>query len=544
MKEIKKQIDNQTRSKVGSVKVESQSSLFSEETGTNWNIGRTGEPPLVIWNKTSYSMDRGTIFNLTPEAFNAPASQISNQMVPTITGNFRETNTIPLYNCRYSGWAGVTGGGTVSLSVRTGNSNVSIWVDGIMVAEVYSETFNPVNVELSISDLSLIQIFWYSYVANNSISIVGDLSHQLSVWNTSDSTPFFRTVEWYTEDPITSDAAWNFALDNYIRVKWWFNIVEDVEETEGPDISAYEYTDVADLGGFGIWGIDFQEAGAVDIIDGDTIAISGYFPSISYLRIPSIVGGIYDAEGRILEVEYIDSYNAESNISYLIVTAHGLNDTDDGRIIEVGILRNVAEIAFSTLNSAVTDVFETVERGLIRGQRYYYLIDTYDSSPSKNRGGMTETYQTIIAGDYSAPGPVAGLTGTRIDGDSVEITWNGENPFDIASWNVYTDANSLDYQALLIEADFFALTDYTALEEAWLASDGQVLISVEITGGGKYIRRIADAPGGGLFNFQTSIPEAGAGSGIIRFVEIVSTINQIIPTVPETVPQPRDYETI
>ena len=56
---------------------------------------------------------------------------------------------------------------------------------------------------------------------------------------------------------------------------------------------------------------DFEMVFVERVIDGDTIAISGYFPSVSYLRIPSIFGGDYDAEGRVLEVEYIDSWNPE-----------------------------------------------------------------------------------------------------------------------------------------------------------------------------------------------------------------------------------------
>ena len=540
MREIKKQINTQTRPNVGAVKVESQSSLFSEETGTNWDIGRTGEPPIVVWNKTSYSMDRSTIFNLTPDAFNAPASQISNQSVPTITGNFRETNTVPFYNCRYSGWAGINGGGTVSLSIRTGNSNVSVWVDGVPVSETYSATFNPVHIELSISDLSLIQIFWYSYVSDNSISIVGDLSYQIDVWNTSDSSPYFRTVQWYTEDPITSDAAWNFGLDNYVGLKWWFSLVEEVEGEDDPNILGY--SDVSDLGGFGIWAIDFQEAGEMDVIDGDTIAIPGYFPSVSYLRIPSIFGGDYDAEGRVLEVEYISEYNQESDISYLIVTAHGLLlNADDGRIIEVGVLRNVSEIAFSALNSAVTDVFETSERGLIRGTRYYYLVDTYDTSPGRNRGGITETYQTIIAGDFVAPAPVTGLIGTRVDASSIEITWDDASPYDIASWDIYSDASSLDYQATYIEQDFFTLTDYESFNQRLTEVGQDVPVSIEYDGV-KYVRKLSTVEGG-TFIFETALPSNVTTPSTIIIVEQVAAYSNRAITRPPIVTYPRDYET-
>ena len=540
MKEIKKQIDSQTRTKIGSVKLQTQSSLFSEEGATNWNIGRTGEPPIVIWNKTSYSMDRGVGFPLNPQSFNNPASQISNQLIPTITGNFRETNTIPLYNCRYSGWAGISGGGTVSLQVRTGNSNVSIWIDNQEFMSRYITTFEPIEVEFNIGDLTLIEIFWYSYTENNSISVVGNLSHQISSWATTDSSPFFRPVEWYTEDPITSDAMWQFGLDNYIGLKWWFNIAEEVEEdpvtdpvTGDPPIQdqPFTYEGIADLGGFGVWSIDFQEAGPLDYIDGDTISVSGYYPSATYIRIPTIVGDNGEVEGKVWEVEYLESFNRETNISTFFITAHGIGILDEGRVVEVGTMRNVAEVAFSTLGGVVTDVFETVENGLIRGERYYYLIDTFDSSSNKNRGGMTATYQTIIAGDYTAPVPVTSLTGVRNSVSSITLNWDDSNQYVIKRFNIYSDANSADFTALEIARDYFYISSYTALEAAWIASNGEMLISVEdVSGSNKYIRKVSYTSGG-MFAFVTQIPEM-TGSAIIRILSLIDTVNNAPPRLP------------
>ena len=41
VREIKKQIDRQTRPSVGAVKVTSESSLYSDENSPTWDIGRT-----------------------------------------------------------------------------------------------------------------------------------------------------------------------------------------------------------------------------------------------------------------------------------------------------------------------------------------------------------------------------------------------------------------------------------------------------------------------------------------------------------------------
>jgi len=558
VREIKKQIDRQTREKVGNVKVQAQSSIFSEETGSTWNIGRTGEPPVVIWLKTSYSMDRGSTFELTPEAFNAPFSQYSTQMVPTITGNFRETNTIPYYNCRYSGWAGIIGGGTASLSIRTGNSNVSVYVDNIQVFNAELETFTPIDIEFAISDNSYIEIFWYSYLENNSIAVIGDLSYQLSSWNTADSTPFFKTIEWYDDGnpatnnpPISTNASWNYGLDNYITLRWWLNLAEDLENN--PDITIQSITQ--DIGGFGIWSIDFLEVGELDVIDGDTIVVPGYQPSIAYIRIPSLGGVSYidangdtitpDDEGRVIPIEYIQNYNRDDDLSTLISTSHMLTDADDGRIVEIGIMRNVADMVFSSLSSLITDVFSTAEHNLIRGQRYYYLIDTFDSSPSKNRGGMTEEYQTIVAGDYTAPESVSGLIGTRNSATSVTVTWDDMDQFEVERYYIYTDAYSKDYAVSYLEQDFGVVDDYADLQAIWLEASGYpndnvanaLTISIE-AGSVKYIRKVSTMEGG-VVSFNESIPST-ATTGTIRVVTQVGSYNNSPVNTPPTPRPPRE----
>jgi len=554
MKEVKKQIDSQTRESVGAVKVETQSSIFSEEGVPVWNIGRTGEPPMVVWSKTSYVFDRGDSFSLNPEAFNVPQAQASSQMVPTITGNFRETNTEALYNCRYSGWAGITGGGTVSLSIRTGNSNVSVWIDNVEILSETVGTFEPIDVEFSIGDLSLIQIFWYSPVADNSIAVIGDLSHQISVWTTSDLSPFFRTVEWYSDNPISSDwrmSTYTQQIGNYIELRWWFNIAEEVEEddldtdpnTGEPPVGTGSAVgdDASDLGGFGIWSIEFQEVGELDVISADTIAITGYYPSVSYLRVPTIVGSNGEEEGLVIEVDYIESYEPTSNTSILFATAHGLTDTDDGRTVEAGILRNIKDIAFSTLGGIYTDIFSTVDVNLVRGDRYYYLIDTFDSSPNRNRGGITEEYQTIIAGDFTPPDPVTGLTGTRNSVSSVTLDWNNSSFYSISGWNIYSDANSPDYIIIGGETDscYFS-SSLQVFETAMAENPGGFMVSIEFPNATpanqKYIRRV-DSVAGATLTFNEALPENINNGDILRFLSVIEYVpNPIIGIAPSDPP--------
>jgi hypothetical protein len=546
-KEIKKQIDSQTREKIGNVKIKSESSYFAEEAVPDWAIGRTGESPVVIWSKTSYSLDRGSIFQLNPNTFNDSFVQKSTQFISTKSGNVVDNSYVPYYNVQYSGWAGIKGGGTVSLSIRTANSSVSVWIDGeqIYVSDVYE--FKETNVTFNIATRSLVQIFWYSVAQNNSFTITGDFAKYLSYWETVDLSPFAKQVEWYPENPITSDSTFTTFAQEYIKLRWWFG--EDTSEgseelpggieEEGLDNTYNVMGNDQDVGGFGVWSINFQDAAEIDVLDENTISIYGYYPNLKYIRLQVI-----NSPGVVYKVDYVEGFTASNNRSNIVISEHGLTDDDDGRIAEVGIMRHVIDIPMSTFTSVTSDIYETMDMAITRGTTYYYLVDTFDTSSNKNRGGITSTYQSIVAGDFTAPNPVTGLTATRNSFDSVTVRWDDPYSLDVKNHIIYTDTYSSDFT--VIEGTTrtcnleFGIQDFQEMLEK---IPGGVLISIELVSGGniKYVRYVTQITGS-ILTFNEAIPSKVEDGDIVRFLSVVDGTYK--STISFPTPPPADYEIV
>lgn len=543
-KEIKKQINSQTREKVGNIKITNEGTQFIGEPTPPWAIGRSGQYPMITWNKTSYNQDRGANINLTPYIFNNLFSMPSYQLITAPTGNFVDKSNNLYYNARFSGWAGIKGGGSIRIGMRTANSNVSVWVDGEKKFAALFEDQNETYVTVNIATKSLVEIFWYSPSAENYLTIVGDIGKDLSYWETSDNTPYARTVEWYIDDPITSDSAYMGGTPmEYVQLRWWFgeDSSEGTEELPGGvELVPLESFNVLgndlDVGGFGIWTINFQDSGEIDVIDENTIVFYGNYPNLKYVRIKPASG---TGVGEVLEVQYTETYDPITNMTTLVSEAHGLTDADDGRVIEIGILKKVQDVPMSNFTGALSDVYETMDTNILRGERYYYLIDTYDTSTNRNRGGMTATYQTIIAGDFTAPPIVQNLTATRNAVDSVTLQWDDVDARLVKQWNVYTDAYSADYTITGGTTRFVNLgADISVFETALRNRPEGVLVSIEVASGVKYVRYVIMIEAGRLVLDQ-DLPESVANNDTIRVMAGAGGTNNSSITIPT--PPDDDY---
>ena len=554
-KEIKKQINSQTREKVGNIKIESEGTQFIGDATPPWSLGRPGQSPMITWNKTSYNQNRGADVNLTPVIFNNQFSMPSYQLITAPTGNFVDKSTDAYYNARFSGWAGIKGGGTTRIGIRTADSNVSVWVDGEKKFAALMEDFHETYVTVNIATKSLVEIFWYSPTTENYLTVVGDIGKDLSYWETSDNSPYVKPVEWYTDDPITSDSSWmGGAAREYVKLKWWFGEEESEGSEEvlggvepfGGSIGDDSYGSNQDVGGFGIWTILFQEAGEIDVLDDNTLTLYGNYPNLKYARIKPInlTGNelISPSDDLVIEVQYTESYNPTTNMTTIVSEAHGLTDDDDGRVLEVGILRRIQDVPMSNYSGSLSDIYETSDLDIVRGERYYYLVDTYDTSPNKNRGGMTETYQTIIAGDFTAPAIVQNLTATRNAYDSVTLEWDDVSPNMVKQWNVYTDVYSADYTITGGSLTYCSMSsNLDVFETALQNNPGGFLVSIEVSSGTKYVRYITVITGSMLY-FNIALPETTANNDTLRFLHIVGGANTSSITIPT--PPPGDYEIV
>jgi len=509
--EVKKQINTQTRPKVGSMKIETQSSTFVQQPVP----GELGVDPVIIWDKIWYSRNRGQYFALEPVSFNDPIASKSTQMIYTNVGNFTDRARIAYCNTRYSGWAGINGGGTISFRV-VAEGSMSIYINQEIIYSSGNVAAEPLDLTVSISSRSFIQIYWYAENEGASFNLSGNISRYLTLWEQSDVTPFYIPVLWYPEDPVSvaQYGGGGTIPTAVVTLRWWFGDV------------VYEDQSVhsLDLGGFGLWQIDFQEIGEIDVM-GDGISVPGYYPNARYLKINDI----------IYKPLYTNA-NVDTNTTVFIFENHGLTDDDDGRIVEVGTMKLLKNLPIAEFSPG-TEIYEVNDADVEWGITYYYLIDSYDASPNRNRGGLTETIQSVTAGDVVAPPVVTNLTGVRNAVDSVTLTWDWQENSDTNHWIVYSDAGSDEYAPIVSSLDRIEMSNYYTFWIIMSENPNGFLISIELPSGEKLVRLVTQVVGAMLI-INEDLPTTITSTSTIRFLTLLTTVTN----VPPGRPRPRLYD--
>jgi hypothetical protein len=513
---VKKQINRQTRESVGSMKIETEATTFVNQPVP----GRVGTDPAVTWDKVWYSRNRGDYFPLDPFAFNDPLAPKTTQMMYTDVGNFKDRASTAYYNARYSGYAGISGGGTITFRI-VAQGSVTVYLNQEIVHSSGTTAAYPVDITVAISDRSLVQIYWYATNEGATFDLSGNISRFLTLWEQSDVTPFFRPVEWFPEDAVRVNQYGGGGMipTATVTLKWWFG---SPGENEGEGSAASQ-----DLGGFGLWQIDFQEIGEIDVI-GDSISVPGYYPNIRYLRINNIV----------YSPLYVQSANAETNTTVFTFEAHGLTDVDDGTPVEIGLMKLIRNMPISDLGGFKT-VYQTNDTDVTWGVTYYYLIDSYDTSPNLNRGGLTETIQMVTAGDITPPPIPYNLTGTRTAVDAVTLEWDQDNLEDVDHWAIYTDFDSSPYSAVIQSGNDGRLalnstSDYGTYEfyHKLIAYPNGVLITIENDSTNDKVARLAISINGSVLQCNEPIPMADATDVTIRYLNIWTGASNNEPVTP------------
>lgn len=515
--DIKKQINTQTREKVGSMKIETTSSTFASQPVPR----RGGTDPVITWDKVWYSRNRGELFALDPFAFNDPIASKSNQSIYTRVGNFTDRAAIAYCNTRYSGWAGINGGGSISFRIIAQGS-VTVYINQEIVYSSGGSYMEPVDLTMNIAERSFIQIYWYAQNEGATFDLSGNISRYLTLWEQSDITPFWDTVEWYPEDPVSVNQYGGGGVipTAVVTLRWWFG-EEDAEVVEIVN---------EDLGGFGIWNIDFQEIGEIDILGGTDISVPGYYPNARYLRINDIV----------YKPLYVSSASSTSNTTVFTFETHGLTDDNDGDIVEIGTLRLVRNIPIGEFGRT-REVYSTNDADITWGETYYYLIDCYDTSPNMNRGGLTEVVQMVTAGDITAPSVPTNLTGVRNSIDSVTISWDQPNLLDVNHWVVYSDAGSTEYTPVEGELDYIIIANIDPFITALTENPEGFLISIELVAGGKWVRRVTSIEGSLLY-LSEDLPTSLLATETIRFMTLLASMPNIPIGIPRPDPEPELVE--
>ena len=304
-----------------------------------------------------------------------------------------------------------------------------------------------------------------------------------------------------------------------VTLRWWFG--EDIEVVD----AVFSNTD---LGGFGLWNIEFQEIGEIDVI-GDSISVPGYYPNARYLKINDVV----------YKPLYVLSASIDTNTTVFTFETHGLTDDNDGDVVEIGVLKLIRNIPIAEF-SLRSDIYETNDADITWGETYYYLIDCYDSSPNRNRGGLTEVVQMVTAGDVIAPPIPTNLTGVRNSIDSVTVSWDQENLMDVDHWVVYSDAGSAEYTPVEGELDYIIISNIDPFLTALADSPAGFLISIELAAGGKWVRLVTSVEGSLLY-LSENLPTFLLATETIRFMTLLVSM----PNIPIGIPRPpRDPELV
>lgn len=495
---IKKQINRQTRPVVGKLRVESTGSIFREKPyGTD-----DTKTANIIWDKAKFTKDRGTSdseFILKPSNFNGAAYGVQRSTVSTDFGNFYDIED-QYANVRYSGYVFVNRPTTVRFTVKTINGRITIYKDGrqqLLSGQTSGSEYTS-DVSFNVTNRSLIQIFWYTEADNATFEMTGYMGKYVDRWEQSDNTPFSMDVVWDATTPISTDVKQDD--DNfipYVTLNW------ELDDTTGEDNG---------IGGFGIYRLEFSSIGTVMATDNtEYVDVSGDYCNID--KWVTIGGTVYEIDG----VELRGNDTTEFTRILLAETF----TASVGDVVEQGKITHKKDIDAGHDLGDLT--FSYTDYDVVNGSTYYYLIDTYDDSPNRNRGGMTSDYKSIVAGDATAPGLPVFSSISRVSYDSANVVYYiSSYPSDVKVWRLWEDF-STDYPAAIQSGDVNSVVvdDATDLQD-------NCLVSVNTTSNGKVTRTITVS--GTTVTFSTALPSApDTSSGYVRRMNIIATLPQLPP---------------
>jgi len=262
---------------------------------------------------------------------------------------------------------------------------------------------------------------------------------------------------------------------------------------------------------------------------GDGISVPGYYPNARYLRINDI---IYKPLYTIA--------NIGTNLTVFVFEAHGLTDDDDGRIVEVGTMKLLRDLPIAEIDGGKLSVWEMNDADVTWGITYYYLVDSYDASSNRNRGGLTETIQMVTAGDVVPPPLPYNLTGTRTATDAVTLEWDQDSLGDVDHWAVYTDFDSTDALGIIGSLGSGSVETFGAyfLWEAFQTSPDGFLVTVENNSTNEKVARWVESVAGAMIVFTELLPWSNGTSVTVRFLNIWIGASNNEPVIPK--PRPRE----
>lgn len=428
---IKKHIDRQTRELVGNVRVDSKSSKYVEKPV---DIPEEKIVP-VSWDCSYFYKNRGDYFDLDQESFRGSIYGIKRSTIQTELGNFSFSPKENYINARFSCMLGRSGGGLVRFKIKARQSSIAIYVDGNEVYGSGDLPYTNTSINIAVGEKSLVQIYWYcSTTGNNVFSLEGDISKQIDFWEQSDNTPVHGGIVWDSNNPISTGVSIRGG-EIYPYVNLNVNIM--ALSTRLP----------LGLDAIGIYNLIFQEIGEAKYISSEYVEVLGTHDPDGYIKVSSSVYKIEKAE------PFYDN-NGSLEPRTKIYTEESVTERE-GVSVYVGILEHKGDAVPTKKGKRIIPMrendiavwsFTVTDYDVENGEDYYYLLDTVDNSLNFNRGSMTNTYQTITAGDSTAPAVPTITSAVRSGYDTITIRIAEPTDDDIKEYHVWESfSHGTDY---------------------------------------------------------------------------------------------------
>jgi len=497
---IKKQIGQQTREKIGNVKIDSKSSTYVDKP---YGAENTLNVP-IVWDNTEFYKNRGSDnFVLTPRTFNGAAFGIARGFLSSDLGDLK-LKRHAYNNCRLAGVARMNRGGSFSFSLSFRNSSVSVYVDSTQVFNasinetntVSIHNFEHTNIRVDVRRETTIRIYWYSYTDDATLVIGDKIGRQVDSWSGADNTPFNMPVIWDATTPIST------GVDrNGIVAKSYVQLAFELDDTDT------NYGDHG-IGGFGIYNVTFSDIGAVTSVS---------LPD--YITIDGDVGDHLDGWVKINNTTYAAYAIVSSDASATTTTIYALNA--DFSSINVGDTVYRGKITHKhdyDIGGDVGDLtFTYKDYDIVENTTYYYLIDTYDDSINKNRGNLTTSIQTIEASDTSAPAQPTLLGSSRYAYKQWRFELSAAVPADSDLYllNVYEDY-SQSYEGLVQSGS----TATSLILDTVSGLEAGMPVSIEdVSGSTRQTHRIATVTTGtNTITFTTALGFTPATNDVVRIL--------------------------
>jgi len=439
---VKQQIARQTRENIGNVRTSGSGNFFNNKLPEK----PVESHPSITWYRSSKEKNRGDTEDvLTPSEFSL-LTQLKQSKITSKTGDFIDRPIGVNNNIRYSTIVGVAGGGIVNFSVSAPNSSIVIYVDGVAHITSPMLSFNYVEISVGISEENSIDIYVYSKYDGTKITLTGNISSQITFTKEPDICLFNGDIAWDATMPIQGYVVKSGDVV-YPEVALKCNI-----ETSD---------NIGNLGGIALYEMNFVEANdEIDSVDSGAGFVSINSKSLNhdkYIRL----------DGNIFTITSIDYDGTDTKI-YVSESLSGI--TAPQKLYD-GIITNKKDVIIAdedqVLLGSQKQTFTIYDNDVKNGETYYYFISVFDNTETKNYGEISDTYQTVVAGDDGAPGLAVINSAERTGANNVTVSINEPPEADISKmqiWVEYPDSNpninpNIKYQEIttVIDSNTFTM---------------------------------------------------------------------------------------